>query len=321
MFKKVLSVALAAVMLLGVAALFTSCGEDEEFPVEIGKIKIEKEPERIVILDKNLADIVSATGYDVKMVGRSDEVNQKGLNVVPSMGTAHDPSVTQIKKEKADIVFAGDTLNDADIKKLEKAGIVVAQFESANTLKQLKFLYIKIGRMLGGNITGKKAAVKAYNEIRDTLKAVKTAAKNDKTVSTLAYLYTDNGVLKTVNSGSWAATLLGYTGSVNVFANEETDVVDLDTLLLANPNHIFVSDKDVKEYLETSEVLKNLSALSDNTFIIPLDELSLQGFTSLDVMQKIMTDISNDKDDESEGEDADAETDESPDEYAEEDAQ
>lgn len=320
MLKKLLSVVLAGVMLLSAAALFSSCGEDEEFPVEIGKITIKEEPQNIVILDKNLSDIISAMGYDVKMVGRSDEVNQEGMSVVPSMGTAHDPSVDKIKKEKTDIVFAGDTLNDADIKKLEKAGIVVAQFESANTLKQLKSLYVKIGRMLGGNITGKRAAIKAYKEIRDTLKAVKTAAKNDKTVSTLVYLYTDNGVLKTINDGSWAATLLSYTGSVNVFSHEETDVVDLDKLLLADPNHIFVSDDEVKEYLETSEILNGLSALDGNTFVIPYDELSLQGFTSLDAMEELMSDIQGTSEDEDEADETDESSEEYSDEYSEEDA-
>ncbi|MCR5653240.1 MAG: ABC transporter substrate-binding protein, partial [Ruminococcus sp.] len=240
MIKRLLSVMLACALLLSAAAVFTSCGEEAEFPVKIGSITVEKEPENIVILDKNLADIISAIGYDVKMVGRSDDVDQKGLKVAPSMGTAQDPSVTNIIKAKAEIVFTDKSLNDADDAKLKKAGVIVAQFESANTLKQLRSLYVKIGRMLGGNNTGRVAAVKAFKEIRDTLTAVKTAAKRDKTVSTLAYLYADNGVLKTVNSGCWASTVLDYTGSVNVFKNAETDVVDINNLMLADPNYIFV---------------------------------------------------------------------------------
>ena len=299
MIKKVLSILLAGVLLFGTAALFGSCGGESEFPVTIGSITIEKEPRNIVILDKNLADIISAVGYDVKMVGRSDEVNQKGLEVVPSVGTAHDPSVTGIIKAKTEIVFTNDKLNEADAGKLKKSGIIVAQFESANTLKQLKALYVKIGRMLGGNNTGRVAAVKAFKEIRDTLTAVKSAAKRDKTVSTLAYLYAENGVLKTVNNACWAATLLDYTGSINVFKNTETDVVDIDKLLLANPNHIFAADKSVLEYLTTSDVLSELDALSENTFIIPRDELNLQGYTSLDVIEKMLGDIKKTTGDES----------------------
>ena len=296
MIKKVLSVLLAGVMLLSTAAVLTSCGEEPEFPVQIGNITITEEPQNIVILDKNLSDIISAIGYDIKMVGRSDEVNQKALKVVPSMGTAQDPSVEKIKKEKAEIVFANDSLNKNDIAELKKAGIIVAQFQEANTIKQLKSLYIKIGRMLGGNTEGKEAAIKAYKEIKNTLEAVKTAAKRDKTVSTLAYFYTDNGVLKTVIDGSWASTLLDYTGSVNVFKTADSDVVDIDKLLLANPDHIFVADKSVKKYMCTSDVLGKLKALDENTFVIPQDELTLQGFTCLDVLEEMISKISPQED-------------------------
>lgn len=291
MIRKVLSILLAGVILLSTAAALTSCGEDPEFPVKIGNITINKEPKNIVILDKNLSDIISAIGYDVKMVGRSDEVNQKALKVVPSMGTAQDPSVEKIKKEKAEIVFANDSLNKNDIAELKKAGIIVAQFHDANTIKQLKSLYIKIGRMLGGNTEGKQAALKAYKEIKSTLEAVKTAARRDKTVSTLAYLYTDNGVLKSIIDGSWASTLLDYTGSVNVFKTTDSDVVDIDKLLLANPDHIFVADTSVKKYMKNSDVLGKLKALDENTFVIPQDELTLQGFTCLDVLEEMISKI------------------------------
>ena len=317
MFKKILSIILTGALIVSAAAVLGSCGEEPEFPVKIGNITIEEEPQNIVILDKNLADIISAIGYDVKMVGRSDDVNQKGLEVVPSMGTAHDPSVTKIIKEKTDIVFTGSELNDADVAKLKKAGIVVAQFEKANTIKQLKSLYIKIGTMLGGNTEGKNAATKVYKEIKDTLKAVKTAAKRDKTVSTLVYLYADNGVMKTITNGSWASTLLGYTGSMNVFDSADSDVVDIDKLLLADPNYIFVADKGVKKYLETSDVLGDLNALNDRTFIIPLDELQLQGYTSLDVLEKIISDITSVDDNEAES----GSSEENADEYTEEGAE
>ena len=207
------------------------------------------------------------------------------------MGTAQDPSVEKIKKEKAEIVFANDSLNKNDIAELKKAGIIVAQFHDANTIKQLKSLYIKIGRMLGGNTEGKQAALKAYKEIKSTLEAVKTAARRDKTVSTLAYLYTDNGVLKSIIDGSWASTLLDYTGSVNVFKTTDSDVVDIDKLLLANPDHIFVADKSVKKYMKNSDVLGKLKALDENTFVIPQDELTLQGFTCLDVLEEMISKI------------------------------
>ncbi len=291
MIKKAISIILAALLLISTAAIMTSCGEESEYPVKIGKITLEKEPKNIVILDKNLADIISAIGYDVKMVGRSDEVNQKGLKVVPSMGTAQDPSVTKIKKEKADIVFADSSLNEADVSKLNKSGIPVAQFDEAHTMKQLQSLYEKIGKLLGGNVTGKAKANKVFKDIKSTLKAVETAAKKDNTISTIAYLYTDNGVLKTVNDGTWCSTLLSYSGSVNVFGSAKSDVVDINKLLVANPTYLFVADKNVETYLNNSDTLKKLDALATRTYILPYDELTLQGYTALDVVKEMIDDI------------------------------
>ena len=98
--RKILSIALAGIVMLSTLAL-GSCGEEKDYPVTVGKIKIEQEPKNIVILNKNLADIITAIGYDGKTVGRSDEVNQKSFKVVPSVGSAQDPSVDKIKKAKA----------------------------------------------------------------------------------------------------------------------------------------------------------------------------------------------------------------------------
>ena len=87
MRKRIVSIALAFVIALSVAVTFTGCGNDD-YPVEVANIIIESEPKNIVVLDASTADIISYTGYDIKMVGRSDEVNQDWLSVVPSVGAS-----------------------------------------------------------------------------------------------------------------------------------------------------------------------------------------------------------------------------------------
>ena len=76
MKNKIISLMLAVLTLFSCGALLSGCGNDE-YPVEVANIVIEKEPENIVVLDASTADIISYMGYDVKMVGRSDEVNQE----------------------------------------------------------------------------------------------------------------------------------------------------------------------------------------------------------------------------------------------------
>jgi ABC-type Fe3+-hydroxamate transport system substrate-binding protein len=289
--RKIISAVLAASMLAGSAAFLTSCGEPSDYPVKIGSKEIKTEPEKIVILDKNLTDIVSAIGYDGKLTGRSDEVNQKGVEVVPSVGTELDPSCDKIIKAGAEVVLSDGSIDDAAIKQLEKSGTKVFSFETANTPKQLSALYKKLGTILGGNVKGAEKAQKAYKELSDTMNDVKDALMGYSVVKTACYLYIDNGVLKTAGPGTWASTMLGYTGAVNVFTNSKSDVVDISELRLSNPDYIFIDNENVADYLNSSEMLAKLKALDGNIFTIPRDEITMQGFTALDVLEKMVKEM------------------------------
>lgn len=320
--KKTISVLLAAAILLSTAVFLNSCSckKDTEFPVTVAGVTIEKAPENIVILNKNLADIVCAMSYDGKMVAKSDEVNQEEFEDVPSVGSAKNPSVSKISDKKADLVLADSSLENSVKSKLKNKGIKVVILENANTLKQMQGLYIKIGTMLGGKDTGKAKAEKAYNQIHDTLRDIKRAAKHDNTITTIAYLYIDNGALKTVAKGTWGAALIDFTGSMNIFKNASSDVIDPETLRRANPDNIFISDESVRDYLLASETLSDLSALSEHTFVLPYDDLTLQGLNSLETIRKMIDGISGElnKDDNSDLENSGSDNEEDSDGEADE---
>lgn len=291
MHKKMLSVLLTAVTALA-SVFFCSCSPDSEYPVAIGSIVIDAEPQNIVILNPNLADIISCIGYDVKMAGRSEDVNQKGFQVVPSVGSAQDPEPASIDEVGADIVFADNTLNDAVKEKIEEMNIPVVVLEEAHTPKQVKSTYKKLGKILGGNKTGRQKGKEAYENLTDTMKDVKNAAGSYSVVKTACYLYIDNGVLKTANNGTWGNTMLNYTGAVNVFKNSDTDVVDNGQFLLSNPDYIFCADENVEGYLKSSATLNSLDALeNNNVFIIPYSDISMQGYAALDVLENMLRDM------------------------------
>lgn len=288
MKKRVLSVFVAFAMMLSIYCSFTSCSQEKDFPVTIGNTTIQQEPENIVVLDKNLADIVSCMEYDIKLVGRSKEVNQDGMNVVPEVGTKADPDVNKIKELKTDLVITDMSMDETKKKEFEDAQIPVIQYETAQTEKQLKNEYRNIGRVLGGNITGVKKGNSAYKSLSDTLKNIRNAAEYDSIVKTVCYLYIGDGVLKTMNKGTWGNIILNDTGAINVFENSETDIVDTKQLKIANPDFIFCSDQDVISYLSESDTLSGLKALEENAHIIPLDDITMQGYTSLDVLETML---------------------------------
>ncbi len=284
---RVISVFMAVILTLSIACCFNSCGREKEFPVNIGEVVIKSEPENIVVLDKNLADIISCIGYDVKMVGRSDEVNQEFLEVVPAVGTKADPDLEKIKGLDTDMVITDMSMDESLIKTIKKAGIKVVQFGVAQTQKQLNNTYKNIGRVLGGNVTGVAKGDGAYKELNETLENIKSAAEYDSVVRTACYLYISDGVLKTMNKGTWGDIILKDTSAINVFEHAETDVVKNEELKIANPDFIFCSGQDVIDYLNNNDTLYELDGL-DNTCVIKYDEITMQGYTSLDVLEVML---------------------------------
>lgn len=288
MKKRVLSAFIAVIISISSILCLNSCSQEQEFPVKIGDVTIDEEPEKIVILDKNLADVVSCIGYDIKLVGRSDSVNQAELEVVPALGLQSEPDVDKIDRLETDLVLTDGSLSEACEKQLSKKGIKVAKFNTAQTKKQLKNLYEGVGRVLGGNISGVNKADKAYDELTTTLDNIKNAAEYSSIVKTVCYLYIENGVLKTMNSGTWGGVILEDTGGINVFKNAETDVVNNDELLLSNPDYIFCDEEAVVDYLNNSSTLYTLDGLAENISIIPLEDITMQGYTSLDVLETML---------------------------------
>ncbi len=122
--KRIISVLLAAVMVCTAAVIFAGCG-DGNYPVTVANITIDKEPEAIVVLDPSAADIISYMNYDGKIVGRSTEVDQSYLSVAPDFGAAAEPDVNSIINSGAQVVFAGDKINDDAVKQLQEKKIQV----------------------------------------------------------------------------------------------------------------------------------------------------------------------------------------------------
>lgn len=288
--KKLIAGILCAVLVLGTALSLSGCG-DKNYPVKIANLTIDKEPKSIVVLDPNSADIISYMGYDVKIVGRSREVDQKYLDVAPVMGSAVSPSVQDIIDSGATVVFANEGLNDDFEQSLEKEGIAVIKMSVAETPKQLETNYHTIGKILGGNDDGDAKAASSYDKLISAMEQRKSeaSAKNATALDTVCYLYYEQGGLRLMTSGTYGDMLLGYTGSVNVAVNIDENKVDVNTLKVANPKYIFYSDDSTLKAVQADPVLSKLAAVTGGkTMQITKDEMSRQGLTALETLEKMI---------------------------------
>lgn len=272
---------LALVMLLSCAAFFSGCSKQEskEYPVTVGDVTVEAEPKSIVVLNPCIADIISYVEYDYKMVGRSIECDQSFLHIVPSVGTPDNPAVDTIVQKGADLVLADSTLSSKARSKIEDQGIQVVVLDPPADMAGLKDIYITLGAVLGGDVTGRANGEKAYKALFEMLGQFKSAATS--VAKTAAYLYLDqNGRLCTLVKGSLEHKLFGYNGAANVLANQTEAAVEPSDLRLGSPSCIFYDDESVLDYLRNDEKLMNLKALQDGgTCRIPLESLQRYGTT------------------------------------------
>ena len=277
--KRILSLLLAAVMLVGCTVFLAGCSDkkDNNYPITYDGVTIEKEPSAIVVLSDCAADIISYIGYDIKMVGRSYECDQSFLKVVPTVGSAASPDVTSITVAGADLVIADNTLSATAREALNASNIPVVTFNRATDMNSLKELYTNLGIVLGGNVTGRKKGEDSYDDLFELLDQFKTATTG--VIKTAAYLYLDqNGSLCTFVKGSLEQKIFNYNGAMNIFSKQETAAVDAAQLRLGKPLCIFYDNESVLEYLRYDEQLMNLSALNNGrTLMLPLKSFYRQG--------------------------------------------
>lgn len=289
--KKIVSFLIAAAV--AACAVLTSGCAGTEYPVEIANIVIEKEPENIVVLDSNTADIISFMGYDGKIVGRSDQVDQQSLGAAPSVGASTNPNVQQIKDSKATVVFASDAIKESAVKSLEDDNIKVVKIAFADTPKQLKQNYKTIGKILGGKSTGEKKGEDSYNHLIDELEQIQTSipasANAGGVQDTVCYLYSDGGSLKIMTRDSYGEMLLEYTNCINIAGQINDDTVDVRVLRDSKPKYIFYSDENALKAIKSDAVLSKLPAVrGGNIMQITDTEMKRQGGTAVQTVKRMV---------------------------------
>ena len=289
--KRIISVLLAAVMVCTAAVLFAGCG-DGNYPVTVANITIDKEPEAIVVLDPSAADIISYMNYDGKIVGRSTEVDQSYLSVAPDFGAAAEPDVNSIINSGAQVVFAGDKINDDAVKQLQEKKIQVIKMSLADTPKELETNYLTIGKILGGAVTGLEKGTSSYEKLIEHMEKLKIEVSSSTTsgaLETACYLYVDDGSLRVMTSGTYVDMLIGYTGAVNVAVNIIDGNVEVNTLRIANPNYIFYSDEQTLNAIQSDDVLSKLTAVTSGKALqVSEKEITRQGLTALATLEKMI---------------------------------
>lgn len=291
MKKKIISLFLVGILAVSSATLFSGCG-DSDYPVAVANFEIKEKPSKVVVLDPNAADIISYIGYDVYMIGRSDEVNQEWLNIVPSFGSVTQPDINAIIEGNTDVVFATEDMSRENRELLEDKGIKVITLSEAITQTQLYTNYITLGKILGGSESGTLKAETAYNELiteMDKQKVKAEEARESDIPYEVCYLYSEDEQLKMMTSGTYGDMLLSYTGSVNIAVNATDTTVEFNNLKVANPDYVFYDSEETLNIINAIDTLKSLNAVKKkNMLMVTSEEMHRQGNTALETLEKMI---------------------------------
>ncbi len=295
--KKFVSVLVAAMLVLSAAVMLTACSESE-FPVEIGTVKIEKTPKKVVVLDDVTADILAYMNFNRLLVGKSDIVTQEELASVPSVGTETNPDVRQIEVLGADLVFCNEKLSKETEQQLKKAGIPVLKMQTPRTVGEVKVNYETIAKALVGKNKGMRTGKESYSRLELDLERIEHSVDGYFKPSdnvTICYLYLDDKKLACLTNGNYGDILMQYTNCKNIFSYDDAtpdSPTALDVakeLTAANPTFILYNDDATLKALTSDKNLSKLKALSaKRTLQIPLQKMSLPGVSAQPTLNRMI---------------------------------
>lgn len=176
--KKIFSLLLAA-MLLVTAACNKEPQEpevpvDPNFPVTVGDVVVDAAPTAVVTLTPAATEMVCDLGYRDLLVGVSDYCQTpSSVLTLPSMGSAYTPDHAAIKKSAAQLLITTVQPTEADLVKIQQAGLQVVYLPRADSVAGIQKNYTALSTLLGGKENGAAAAKTVCNAMDAHLAAAK----------------------------------------------------------------------------------------------------------------------------------------------------
>ena len=227
---------------------------------------------RIVSLCPSLTELVFDLGSGAELVGITDYCIHPADKVgrVETVGGTKTPDVDRIVELAPDLVLMNSEENRReDAESLEEAGVRCLSSmprDSNETAEMCRSIANAIGRTAEGEQIAREIVKRTERVQRD--------ARNVNTVR-FAYLIWRKPWM-TVNSDTFAHTLLAQAGGVNVFADLETRYPEftIEALCAAKPDVVFLctepyafEDKHIAELVELTGLAKSTFRIADGEYL------------------------------------------------------
>ncbi|MEE1077133.1 MAG: peptidoglycan-binding protein [Acutalibacteraceae bacterium] len=307
MFKKIISFSLSIAMLTVISGCDISSVSNQisekisignkttDYPVQVGRDKINSKPKKVLVLDDNVADILIACGYTDKIVGCSTDCTQAELTQVKKYGSDINPRTDIISQANADIIFASPDVSHQDYKDMKESGTVVLRIAPANSIESLDTLYSNICTIMSGNLEGDRLGTEYAQTITDNIEKA-----NSNTVVKGCYIY-DVDTEKAVTNDMFENDILKYAGVQNIATDlDVAGALPVSKILASDKQQGFafyiLCEKGMKDKILQSNTFKNANVVNKNRVIeIPSEYLSRQGNSAVGGISYISKAIQDNK--------------------------
>lgn len=301
--KKVLSLMLAAAMLLSVAVLGVSAeAEKTEFPFSLTTymdmtVTFDHVPERVIAANTNAADQLYAMGLQDKIIG----VCYKNSTINPEYQAMYDAApviaekaatLEQLVEAEPDFVYGRSSAfsekNGTTHDKLTSYGIAsLSSIEGYKLGADVEDVYTDFEN-LGRIFDMQDKAAEIVDGMKQKIADVQEAIKDTETVKVFVFdSLMDDGPYTCGNN--FTAKLIRHAGGVNVFEDMEKtwSVVSWESVVDANPDVIIINDygstslEDKIDQLKSNPTLASIPAIAnDRIYSITLCEVFASSMTA-----------------------------------------
>ena len=244
------------------------------YPVQVGKVTLDKQPTSIVSLSPTATEMLFAVGAGDQVKAVDDQSNYP-KEAPRTKLSGFKPNAEAIAKQKPDLVIVSDDLNKI-VDQLTKLKIPVYEAPAAKDLADTFREISEIGALTGHQ----DKAQKVVADITAGLdRARKSVQPRDKP---LTYYYELDEKLYTLTSKTFVGSLLAQLGLVNIADKADADgkkggypQLSQEALVKADPDIIFLADtKCCDQSADTVKKRKGWSGVSavEKRQIVALDD-------------------------------------------------
>ncbi len=244
------------------------------FPVTVGKLTLEKRPEKIVSLSPTATEILFAVGAGKQVTAVDDQSNYPP-EAPKSDLSGYQPNAEAIAGKSPDLVVLANDLNKI-VDQLTALKIPVLLAPAANTLDDTYQQITDLGALTGHPGEAADLIKKMKDEIAALTGSLPQRAKK------LTYFHELGPELYTATSKTFIGSIYALAGLENIADPSDADgknggypQLSQEVIVKANPDFVFLSDTKCCE--QTPETVKARSGWAGvtavkNNQIVPLDD-------------------------------------------------